>query len=221
MLSVAVLALGCGLLTNQELLEAIVQVESGGNAHALNVNGGVELVRQPRSREEAVAMARWLERHGYSFDVGLAQLNSANLARLGLDVASAFEPCANLRAASRVLEECLYRARARLGDGARALNAAVSCYNTGHFTRGVANGYVAAVRSRAPKSLSLRSHDALRAIATDSDRAGRCANEERSGSRGVPSSGRFGRTARRNDAFARRLADAFGAARAANQEGVP
>ena len=104
-------------------------------------------------------MARWLERHGYNFDAGLAQVNSANLARLGLDVVSVFDPCANLRGASRVLDECFERALPRFGGGERALTAALSCYNTGHFTRGVTNGYVAAVRANASGPLVLRAHE--------------------------------------------------------------
>jgi type IV secretion system protein VirB1 len=101
-------------------------------------------------------MAAWLAAHRYDFDAELAQVNSANLARLGLDTFSVFEPCANLRAAQRVLDECHARALKRLGDKERALAGALSCYNTGDFTRGVRNGYVGAVRAAA-RSLRPRS----------------------------------------------------------------
>jgi type IV secretion system protein VirB1 len=223
MLSVVALALGCGLVTDDGVLEAIVRVESGGNPFALAVNGDVELVREPRSREEAVGMARWLERHGYNFDAGLAQVNSANMARLGLDVVSVFDPCANLRAASRVLDECFERALLRFGGGERALTAALSCYNTGHFTRGVTNGYVAAVRANASGPLVLRAHEGTeRAVATDGARAGRRRSDtERSGSRAAVRAGRIARATRRADAFAHPVADAFGAARPAGREGAP
>jgi type IV secretion system protein VirB1 len=160
MLGIAALVVQCGILADPSLIAAIVQVESGGNPDALAVNGDFELVRAPRNREEAVAMARWLLEHGYSFDAGLAQVNSANLVRLGLDVVRAFEPCSNLQAASRVLGECYERARDRFGEGERALNAALSCYNTGDFTRGVRNGYVAAVRTSAGGSLGIRTSEA-------------------------------------------------------------
>jgi type IV secretion system protein VirB1 len=149
MLNMAALAVQCGVLVDQGIMVAIVRIESGGNPNALSVNGDVELVREPRNREEAVTMARWLEKHGYNFDAGLGQVNSANLARLGLDVVSVFDPCANLRAASRVLHECYDRASRRWGEGERAVTAALSCYNTGHLTRGVANGYAGAVRANA------------------------------------------------------------------------
>jgi type IV secretion system protein VirB1 len=151
------LIIACGIRGQVELLDAIVRVESGGNAIALAVNGAVELVRAPRDLNDAVAMARWLAAHGYNFDAGLAQVNSANLARLGLDTSSVFEPCANLRAASRVLEECHERALQRSDDEERAIAAALSCYNTGHFTRGVRNGYVGAVRASAASSLAPQS----------------------------------------------------------------
>src|SRR5690242_11463993 len=123
MLNVVALAAQCGLFADHEVMEAIVRVESQGNPYALAVNGGFELVRSPRNREEAVAMARWLQAHGYNFDAGLAQVNSANLARLGLYAVSVFDPCANLRAASRVLAECHERALARVGGGERAVTA--------------------------------------------------------------------------------------------------
>lgn len=147
MSTLVALLLRCGLVANVEVLAAIVSVESGGNPLALAVNGNYELVRQPRDLGEAVAMARWLVEHGHSFDAGLAQVNSANLARLGLDPASVFDPCTNLRAASQVLQECLDRAGQRWREPGRRMAAAVSCYNTGDLTRGIANGYVEAVRA--------------------------------------------------------------------------
>jgi len=151
--SLASLALSCGLAAHLDLLSAIVRMESGGNPLALAVNGALELVRQPAERGEAVALARWLLAGGHNFDAGLAQVNSANFARLGLDAASVFEPCANLRAAATILDECSERARALGLAGRRAEAAALSCYNTGHLTRGIANGYVDAVRARpAPHS---------------------------------------------------------------------
>ena len=192
MLTIAALVVQCGILANASLMAAIVQVESGGNPHALAVNGDFELVRGPRSREEGIAMARWLLDHGYSFDAGLAQVNSANLSGLGLDVVRVFEPCANLQAASRVLGECYERARERFGEGERALNAALSCYNTGDFTRGVRNGYVAAVRASAGGSLAMRAGDA---------------GPRKPNGRGAHSVG----AGRPPEAFGNALADAFGA----------
>lgn len=192
MLTIAALVVQCGVLANANLIAAIVHVESGGNSAALGVNGDFELVRQPRSREEAVAMARWLLERGYNFDAGLAQVNSANLARLGLDAVRVFEPCANLQAASRVLEECHGRARDRFGESERALDATLSCYNTGDFTRGVRNGYVAAVRASAVRPRMMRM----------SEPKPRTRNRDGGQSVGA---------ARPPEAFAKASADAFGA----------
>jgi hypothetical protein len=92
MMNLAALALQCGVLADHGLLEAIVRVESRGNPFAVAVNGDVELVREPRSREEAVAMARWLQRHGYNFinaskdgQLAMEQFLDAHLRRIERD----------------------------------------------------------------------------------------------------------------------------------------
>ena len=149
MLLVALTVAACGLSgPAATILERIVRVESRGEPLALNVNGGFELVRRPRSQDEAVAMASWLLAHGYNFDAGLAQVNSANFACLGLTAEAVFDPCTNLRAGLQVFTDCHDRAVERFGVGERAVTAALSCYNAGDFDRGLRNGYVAAVQGR-------------------------------------------------------------------------
>jgi type IV secretion system protein VirB1 len=148
MITLAMMFAACGMQGEQvALLSAVVRAESLGNPNAINVNGAVELSREPRSQEDAAAIAHWLLEHGYNFDAGLGQVNSSNFARLGIDAKSAFEPCTNLRAAQQVLRECYGRAALAVGEGARAIDAALSCYNTGNFTRGLQNGYVRSVRA--------------------------------------------------------------------------
>ncbi len=209
MTGLSALIAACGIIAHADLLDAIVRVESGGNPIALAVNGAVELVRAPRDLDDAAAMARWLATHGYSFDAGLAQVNSANLARLGLDTSSVFEPCANLRAASRLLEECYERALQRWDDMERAMKAALSCYNTGHFTRGVSNGYVSSVRaaasSLAPHSLATDSAETKPARRRDAPRAA----GRRSGA--VERGQRIANAQPRDEAFAMALAEVFDA----------
>ena len=122
---------------------AIVKVESGGQPWAININGGYQLVRQPRSQAEAVVTARHLVRLGYSIDVGHAQVNSANWPWLNLSAESAFDRCTNLRAAQTVLLDCFKRAPAV--EPQMALRQALSCFNTGSFSAGFSNGYVARV----------------------------------------------------------------------------
>jgi len=61
-----------------------------------------------------------------TIDRGMLQINSPNLARLGLTPETAFDPCQSLHAGAEVFMEALSR------------------YNTGTTTRGFTNGYVVA-----------------------------------------------------------------------------
>lgn len=135
----------CAPTVARETMQAIVSHESRINPLAIGINGGVRITRQPVTRQEAVDTARKLLAMNVSIDLGLAQINSANLNRLGLTVEQAFEPCTNLRAAETVLRGCYDPAAQRHGPGQAALQAALSCYNTGDYGRGLSNGYVASV----------------------------------------------------------------------------
>jgi type IV secretion system protein VirB1 len=84
-------------------------------------------------------------------DLGYAQINTRTAERLGLTIEQALEPCQNLRAMQRVLSENYTLAVSRFGPGQQALQAALSMYNTGHLSRGLANGYVARVYQQATK----------------------------------------------------------------------
>lgn len=122
-------------------LLAIARVESGLEPLAIGVNGGGRRPR-PRTRKAAVRDAERLIAAGRNIDLGLGQINVRNLGWLGLSVADAFDPCRNLAAAADVLTDGYRRAAARLPDGPGRLRAALSFYNTGHPSRGLANGYV-------------------------------------------------------------------------------
>ena len=135
----------CAPSVHPATMAAIARVESGRNPLAIGINGRVRITRQPLTKSEAVDTAKQLLQMSVSIDLGLAQINSANLARLGLTVEDAFEPCVNLRAAETVLRWCYDPAAKRLGDGQPALQAALSCYNTGGSARGLANGYVQSI----------------------------------------------------------------------------
>jgi type IV secretion system protein VirB1 len=124
-------------------LQAIIEVESGGNPLALNINGiRVQPTAARDAREAAQVAERYIAR-GYSVDIGLMQVNSRNLAALGTTVERALDPCTNIRAAATVLTAEYAEAARTRGDGQPALQAALSAYNTGDFYRGFANGYVA------------------------------------------------------------------------------
>jgi len=144
---VVAIAQDCAPSVAPELMAAIVRTESGAKPFAIGINGGVRLERQPRTQAEAVVTARWLIDQGYNVDLGPAQINSRNLEALGLSLQAAFDPCANLAAGASLLEDNYQRALTRFGDPQQAVTAAVSAYNTGSFTAGVQNGYVARVRA--------------------------------------------------------------------------
>lgn len=124
-------------------LQAIVQVESGGNPMALNINGVRVQPPSPRNASEAAQVAKSYITRGYSVDIGLMQVNSRNLAALGITVEQVLDPCTNIRAAATILTADYAQAARTRGDGQSALQAALSDYNTGDFYRGFANGYVA------------------------------------------------------------------------------
>lgn len=145
MIDLPALAQQCAPTIAVQTIRAIVSHESQTHPFAIGINGGVRITRQPASLQEAVETARKLLTMKVSIDLGLAQINSANLERLGLTVEQVFEPCANLRAAETVLRDCYDRAAQRNGPGQTALKAALSCYNTGSYARGLANGYVTSV----------------------------------------------------------------------------
>jgi len=153
--SFSALALACAPLVHANTAHALVTVESSFNAHAIGVVGGA-LERQPRTRAEAIQVARSLQSRGWNFSVGLAQINVHNFQRLGLDVDAAFDPCLNLRAMQAVLAECFDRASATKPSGQAspqaALRQALSCYYSGNFDTGFRQGYVQRVVRAAQQS---------------------------------------------------------------------
>jgi type IV secretion system protein VirB1 len=124
--------LACASNIAPATLEAVIAVESRGNPLALHVDG---VRRQPRPADaaEAARIAVAYIRAGYTVDLGLMQVNSANLPALGITVGQALDPCANIRAGGTILTAD-YMAAARLwGEGQGALRHALVAYNSGRF----------------------------------------------------------------------------------------
>ncbi|WP_293677406.1 lytic transglycosylase domain-containing protein [uncultured Phenylobacterium sp.] len=143
------LAAQCAPTIAPQTLLSVVQVESRFNPLAIGVNGAPRIAVAPASFDDAVAKAGALIAAGRSIDLGLAQINSKNLSWLGLSLREVFEPCTNLRAAARILQDGYMRSAAgRVGEQA-ALRTALSYYNTGHPIRGISNGYVGKVTAAA------------------------------------------------------------------------
>jgi type IV secretion system protein VirB1 len=147
LLDLLALAAACAPLVAPVTMVAVVRAESQGDPYRIGVNRGPPPVRQPDSHDEAVRTAGALVSGGWDIDLGLAQINSANLGWLGLSLDRVFDPCENLRAAAVVLTLCYERAVSDHPAGQPALQAALSCYNTNSLTHGFANGYVQRVVS--------------------------------------------------------------------------
>ena len=152
----------CGANVPVSTLEAIARTESALHPYALSVNsphqlahrngwnhGTITLERQPESKEEALAWTKWLLARGVTVSIGLLQVNSEHAKALHLTVEQLFEPCLNVWAGATLLS-LTYADIARVqGDGLRALNTALSYYNSGTPWLGFRNGYVSQVtRSR-------------------------------------------------------------------------
>jgi len=142
----AQLAATCGPAVHVETLAAVARTESGFNTLAIgDTTAGA--AHAPATPAEAIATATDLLARGHSLDLGLMQINSATLGRLGLTVADAFDPCKSIAGGARVLADGYRPAPGE--DAQPALARALSRYNTGSPVRGLANGYVAKVRASA------------------------------------------------------------------------
>ncbi len=135
--------LGCAPNVAPATLQAIAQVESGDNPLAIHVNGIRVQPRPARNAQHAARAAESYIARGYNVDIGLMQVNSRNLAALGVTVEQVLDSCSNIRAGATILTANYAAAARARGDGQSALWAAISAYNTGNFYRGFANGYVA------------------------------------------------------------------------------
>lgn len=102
---------------SRSLLQAIVWVESRGHPWALHVNGPAGGPVYPASLADARARLDALLRRGANVDIGLAQVNSRHLSRMGVPAHRLLDPCENLRASARILNELI----ARYGETWRAI----------------------------------------------------------------------------------------------------
>lgn len=142
------LAATCAPHVAVETLAAVARTESALDPLTLHDNATGRSYH-PATPADAIALGIELAtvaRH--SVDLGLMQINSANLSRLGLTLADAFDPCRNLAAADRLLVAG-YAAPPSGEDPQPAVRQALSRYNTGDPARGLANGYVTRVQASA------------------------------------------------------------------------
>lgn len=123
-------------------MTAIVHVESGGNRLAVRDNT-LDRAFYPKTTTEAVRLAQYLLGKHHNLDLGISQLNSANLPGLGMSVPQTFNPCDNLRGGATILVGDYRRAVAKFGPGQYALRRAIGAYNTGSLYAG--NMYISMI----------------------------------------------------------------------------
>jgi type IV secretion system protein VirB1 len=139
-------------------LRAVVQVESGGNPNAIQIDfpkgllkrwrlaeGTLRLKRQPTNQREALDWLAYFQSYDIFVDLGLMQVSTAEAKRRGISPESLLEPCTNLRVGWQILEDAYQIEKKTYGPGQEALQHAISRYNTGDPQQGIANGYLARV----------------------------------------------------------------------------
>ncbi len=139
------IALRCAPAEDPGMLVGIARQESGLEPLTMRDNTSGQVLRGAG----VIEAARRLIAAGHSVDLGAWQINSRNLALLGLSITDAFEPCKSVAAAARLIE-------------------LFSRYNTGSPSRGIANGYAAALMTaiRAVKAASPATPRARSAMAS-------------------------------------------------------
>ena len=123
----------CAPMVHHQTMSAIIQTESSGNPFAVAVVKGPSLKRQPRSKEEAIRLIKYLENIGANYSVGLAQINKANFSKYKVNGVSLLDTCNNLKVAQKVLQECYAKSS--------HIQKTLSCYYSGNFTRGFKKDY--------------------------------------------------------------------------------
>ncbi|MDQ3186484.1 MAG: lytic transglycosylase domain-containing protein [Pseudomonadota bacterium] len=140
------LILACAPTVSPHTIQEIIRVESSGNPIAVSVNikNGVTFKhKKPKTKQDAIAVAKEAIAVGHTVDMGYMQVNSANLKKLGYSIGDMFDPCKNITAGALILTTAYSDALPRHSDEQAALRAALSRYNTGNFSSGFRNGYVA------------------------------------------------------------------------------
>lgn len=124
-----------------ETLASFAQYESRLIPNAIHDNSTGQTFL-PKTSVAAMNLASSLLAQGHSLDLGIMQVNSANLSRVGLTVATAFDPGQSIRAGAIILTEAYQRCRHGGAVAEQpALRCAASVYNTGKEQAGITNGY--------------------------------------------------------------------------------
>ncbi|PHJ03285.1 lytic transglycosylase domain-containing protein [Campylobacter fetus] len=125
------------------IIKQIIQIESNFNEFAINVNKIGSFT--PKTKDEAINLAKKYISNGYSVDIGLMQFNSKNLNSklfLHYSIDDLLDVCKNIKAGSDLFYLAYESTDPNLDKNER-INKALSVYNTGNQQLGFKNGYVA------------------------------------------------------------------------------
>src|SRR3954453_2284558 len=101
-------------------IEKIIEVEASDKPLAFHVNGVKVQPLVPDTPEAVAALAKvWIAK-GSTVDLGLMQVNSANLPKLGLSVEQVLDPCTNITAGASILTAGYAQAVKVHGEGQEA-----------------------------------------------------------------------------------------------------
>jgi type IV secretion system protein VirB1 len=134
-LALTALMAHCAPTVAPSTMTAIVQVESGGNPLAIGDNTARRSY-YPHDRAAAERLARRLLNAGHLLDLGIAQIDSMNLAGFGVTAHAIFDPCINLSIGAKILSDDYVFAARRYRDAQVALRHAIGMYNTGRLNAG-------------------------------------------------------------------------------------
>ncbi len=148
----ATLAARCAPGVPERVLRGVARTESNFYPWRLHDNS-THFSASPASLANAEAQATAWIAEGHSVDLGLMQINSANLPALGMTIDQALDPCASLAGGAAVLRAAYGAGPVGSGQQA-ALLMALSIYNTGSPLKGIMNGYARRVMRHADEAAS-------------------------------------------------------------------
>ncbi len=146
------LAARCAPGVPEWVLRGVARTESNFHPWILHDNS-THVSASPASLATAEAQAAAWIAEGHSVDLGLMQINAANLPALGMTIGEALDPCTSLAGGAAVLRAAYGAGPVGTGQQA-ALLMALSIYNTGSPLEGIMNGYVRRVMRHADEVAS-------------------------------------------------------------------
>lgn len=126
-LSLITLLATCSIDVSSNLLQPLIQLESGYNPYSIGVVGSS--VHQPHSLPDFIQTVSNLDNNNKNYSIGLAQINIKNLNRFDIPVIDAVEPCNNIKLSSVILQSCYKQYNYDVGK-------TLSCYYSGNDKTG-------------------------------------------------------------------------------------